>query len=343
MNLDIRPILAHYPADCQPTAIEYLGGAGGFSGSQFWRLTTPRGPLALRRYAPGLSNINDFRINSELWKRLRGVRLPFRVPIPINTTEGHQIHLSDNCDYWDLCDWLPGQIVPEGRVREPHVQSAMRALAVLHLTLQTLNVTPISPGRLPPAAVKRLDRIKELQQRRLPQIVDYVTSHPRTTPFWCDTAHTLAMWFKLEAPRLTATLSAAANGVESYLCVGDIWRDNVLFDPLGNVMSVIDIMPHSEPDSVATDVARLLGSLIAGHPAWWSEGLAAYESLRPLTAAERELAIQLDRANVLLSAWNWLEWLFVERRVFQDLGRVEERVRHFLTRLPEVFTPKLPS
>ncbi len=148
------------------------------------------------------------------------------------------------------------------------------------------------------------------------------------------------MWFQLEAPRLTNTLTTAASGVDWFVCVGDIWRDNVLFDRFGNVQSVIDLMPHLQPDSVATDVARLLGSLIAGNPKWWAEGLVAYELVRPLTPAERQLAIQLDRANVLLSAWNWLEWLFVERRVFRDLARVEGRVRHFLTRLPEVFTPQ---
>ncbi len=149
MNFDIRPIIAQYPADCQPTAIEYLADAGGFSGSQFWRLTTPRGPLALRRYAPGLVNLN-VGSSGEFWDRLRVARLHFQVPIPIGSTTGSPLVLSDSGDFWDLCNWLPGQIVPEGSVTVNHVRSALRALAELHVTLQTLKPPPIPPAKFLP-------------------------------------------------------------------------------------------------------------------------------------------------------------------------------------------------
>lgn len=340
MSLDIRPIIEQYDASCQPTASEYLAGAGGFSGSQFWRLTTPRGTLALRLYAPGLISEQQLHMNAALLRGAAQSRLGFAVPVPIETPRGRPFVLRQH-EFWDLCDWLPGQAVAEGSSTLAHVRNAMTALAKLQLAFNPHSGSASRSWSASRAVEKRLWRIDELRLGRLPQIVAYVTSHPKTTPFWCESAHTLAMWFNLESDRLAKALESCSGSVPVAISMLDVWRDNVLFDPQANVLSVIDFADF-DTDSFALDIARLLGSLIAGNPQWWHEGLAAYESVRPISNAERDLAILLDRANVLLSAWNWLEWLFVERRKFSDLHRVEERVRHFLTRLPEVFTPDTP-
>ena len=37
---DCDQVLRDYPRPCRPETYVYLGGAGGFSGACFWRLTT---------------------------------------------------------------------------------------------------------------------------------------------------------------------------------------------------------------------------------------------------------------------------------------------------------------
>ena len=50
LTAQIEPVLAYYGADCQPTQIDRVGPGTGFSGAKIWRLTAPRGRLALRRW-----------------------------------------------------------------------------------------------------------------------------------------------------------------------------------------------------------------------------------------------------------------------------------------------------
>ena len=80
--LEIAPVLAAYPADCQPSRVEPLGSAGGFSGASFWRLTTPRGPLCLRRWPAGYPAVEQLQfIQAVLWHvDLEGFD---RIPLPL--------------------------------------------------------------------------------------------------------------------------------------------------------------------------------------------------------------------------------------------------------------------
>lgn len=92
-------------------------------------------------------------------------------------------------------------------------------------------------------------------------------------------------------------------------------------------------------DNVAGDVARLLGSLSfnesngASDADVWRDGLAAYESVRPLSADERQLVGVFDRSTAILAGINWLQWLFVELRTFADLAAVRHRLAAIVARL----------
>jgi Ser/Thr protein kinase RdoA (MazF antagonist) len=115
----------------------------------------------------------------------------------------------------------------------------------------------------------------------------------------------------------------------------DIWHDHVLFSG-ERVTGVIDF-DAATIDTLTGDIARLLGSLVADDTQRWQLGLAAYESQRSLTSAEREIIPLLDASGTVLSAANWVRWLSspVERRPvgFDDhraaarLGRLCQRMR----------------
>ena len=59
-------------------------------------------------------------------------------------------------------------------------------------------------------------------------------------------------------------------------------------------------------DTPATDIARLLGSLVGDDEAGWREGIAAYSAVRPLTADEELVAKALDTSGLIVAGCNWL-------------------------------------
>ncbi len=87
-----------------------------------------------------------------------------------------------------------------------------------------------------------------------------------------------------------------------------------------------------QPDNVATDIARLLGSLVADDRSAWELGLAAYESVRPLSHDELQLVEVFDRTTVLMGGLQWLEWIYLEQKVLAERRIVEERLDQAIRR-----------
>ncbi len=134
------------------------------------------------------------------------------------------------------------------------------------------------------------------------------------------------------APRLLELLERASqNRLPLQPCIRDVWHDHVLFTN-ERVTGLIDFGALRD-DHIATDIARLLGSLVRDDQAGWVAGLSAYEQLRPLTPLDRQLVTVYDQSGVLLSAMNWLQWLFIDGRRFDDLSRVHGRCAEIATRL----------
>ena len=87
-------------------------------------------------------------------------------------------------------------------------------------------------------------------------------------------------------------------------CLCDVWHDHVLFE--GDAVTGLVDYGGVKVDNVATDLARLLGSLAGDDPVLRDAGLRAYSRLRPLSLAEEALVPVLDRTGTLLGIANWL-------------------------------------
>ena len=114
-------------------------------------------------------------------------------------------------------------------------------------------------------------------------------------------------------------------------CIRDIWHDHVLFR--GETVSGLVDFGSLRPDNVATDIARLLGSLVGDDPHGWELGLAAYGSVRRVSEDERLLVEAFDRTTVLMGGLEWLQWIYVERKTFDDRTAVVARLDQTLARL----------
>ena len=117
----------------------------------------------------------------------------------------------------------------------------------------------------------------------------------------------------------------------------DVWSEHILFANPDRVVGVIDL--HAAGiDTPATDLARLLGSWLPPHalvgPEWWAGGIAAYQTLRPLTAREVSLVPLLAASGVVFGLDNWFRWVLGEGRSFAAPARVVSRVDRLLATLP---------
>ena len=62
-------------------------------------------------------------------------------------------------------------------------------------------------------------------------------------------------------------------------------------------------------------------------------GLAALATVRPLSPDEHRAVRVFDRSTVLLSGMNWLRWIALDGRTFDDRPRVLERLDENLSRM----------
>jgi Ser/Thr protein kinase RdoA (MazF antagonist) len=102
---------------------------------------------------------------------------------------------------------------------------------------------------------------------------------------------------------------------------------------VGDTVSGIIDHGNAKFDSVAVDLARMLGSMVGDDADAQVEGLDAYADVRPLSDVERSLVPLLDRTGVLLGIANWLLWLFWEKRQYDDRIAVARRLGELVQRV----------
>ncbi|MCA9222216.1 MAG: phosphotransferase, partial [Planctomycetales bacterium] len=114
-------------------------------------------------------------------------------------------------------------------------------------------------------------------------------------------------------------------------CIRDIWHDHVLF--VGERVAGIVDFGAMRLDSVAGDLARLLGSFVRDDRIRWSRAIEWYDAVRRLSDAERQAISVFDAANRLLSGFSWLDWVYFQNRTFEHDDAVLARVDKHLGRL----------
>ncbi len=146
----------------------------------------------------------------------------------------------------------------------------------------------------------------------------------------------LARRFAAELPRVVPiAISRLAPFADTPLplqvCIRDVWHDHVLFE--GNRVTGLVDFGAMQIDTPATDVARLLGSLVGDDDEGWREGLAAYCAVRRLTDQEQQVVPALDAAGTVLALDNWIRWIYVDKRRFDNQARIINRFARLQSRL----------
>jgi hypothetical protein len=92
-------------------------------------------------------------------------------------------------------------------------------------------------------------------------------------------------------------------------------------------------------DTPACDVARLLGSLVGPDPTRRQIGIAAYDSVRQLSASELLAVDALDAGIVILAGCNWIRWICIERRQFENPEKICQHIRRIVERTRLIASP----
>lgn len=324
----VEQVIAEFPTITDPERVEYLGSADGFSGAQFWRITVGKAVYCLRRWPSGHPSEQRLRWIHAVLQHVHGQGIHF-IPVPLqNRNSDSYVKKSDWL--WELTHWLPGEADFHAAPSPMKLQSALTALAQWHVAAADFDTGSV--GLTAPAAgmVMRCQRCIELCNGGVDRLSAAVDQNPSGRA--AGIARRLIQAFRRHSPSALPTLKSACQlNVVVQPCIRDIWHDHVLFED-ERVSGIVDFGAMREA-TIAGDVARLLGSLVRDNRDLWAIGEQAYHQVRPLTDDERRLIPAWDLANVLLSGLQWVEWLFVEGRHFENMTQVEGRMNEFLQRL----------
>jgi len=321
-------VLEHYCLEHPVKQMECLDGAGGFSGAQFWRLTTASSCFCLRRWPREHPSPRKLRwihgVLAHVWDQ--GFRV---VPRPVPSRDGQTFVEADGY-LWELAPWLPGRADYHERPSATRLRAAMQALARFHAAAVTFPAKS-SYGNSP-GINERLRSLGALMGGGLAELRHGMGANAAVWPDLAARAGPLLDRLSLAAPAVQRRLAGVENRQWPLQpCVRDIWHDHVLFEE-DRVTGIIDF-GAMRTDHVAVDIARLLGSLARDAAGDWQIGLEAYAQVRPLSADELDLIKAFDESSVLMSGLSWIEWVFLQRRRFEQPAVILARVDENLERL----------
>ncbi len=327
-------VLGHWLGFPHGAEVQPLGNAGGFSGARLWRVEAKGRSLALKCW-PEKSRAATLASAHGLQFVLARAGLPTTAPLPALTSG--QTFVFERERYWELAPWLPGQADYWTDPRPEKLAAAMRTLAQIHQVLAQAVPGDQSwqrPIGLSRALMDRSDRLHKVLSFELKRSRAFVHRHadPRERPLLMAA---LALIERLVPAEVEKSLRWRDEQINLQWCLRDVWHDHVLFTD-DKVTGLLDFGAATY-DAPAGDVARLLGSLVGDDPQGWRDGLDAYEAVRPLTPVEREAIPFFDTSGSVISAANWVGWLWPTQRAAKPvenrpaalarLQRLVERMR----------------
>lgn len=305
-------LIRQWPPGLRVGRAMFLGNAGGFSGTRLWRFSG-ESDYCLRRWPSGVSEARVRRAHRGL-ARLADAGIDY-VPVSYAWRDGSTAVLAAQ-HWWELTPWLPGTAAVERRPSPARIMAAMQGLARVHRAWAEAETGQTGH---PIPTLHRRWQLAEQSASAAGMIHRRMDTLPNPLP-WVAARMTDAI--RQHLPRVQQRLQAASTcSVPLQLCIRDVRRDHLLF--VGDRLTGIVDFAAMGRDSVATDLARLLAEW---DPCVRQMVLDSYVVIRPLSDRECELCDLLRQVNPVLSGLQWLQWLVVEERSFDDWDAVTQRM-----------------
>ncbi len=334
MNADYLAVLNHFSPTKKPTQIESLGSAGGFSGAQLYRISAGSRRYCLRRWPSSHPNAEQLRFIHTVLSTARRHCDFIPAPLPTVTSETFLPHTGH---LWELTPWMRGEASYHAHPNREKLSAAMTALATFHTATFHAAAThlPAQPPHpaTPPGIIDRAKKLDQLLAGRLDQLSAAIDDS--LWPAFADRSRQLINLFPQAAGQVRHRLDNASKiKVPLGPCIRDVWHDHLLLTD-NRVTGLVDF-GAMRIDSVATDIARLLGSLVADDSSQRQFALDAYDAIRPLSGDEHSLLIAYDQSGTLMSGLAWIDWIFRERRQFEHRDTILARVDANIRRLTQL-------
>jgi Ser/Thr protein kinase RdoA (MazF antagonist) len=255
-----------------------------------------------------------------------------QVAVPLARDDGATFAFHAGC-VWQLEPWLPGTAEFRSAPSRRRLENALVCLARWHQAARAFSPLAleqswffVSAGGRSPGLSERAGQLAACEATFCDCLRRQIAAD-----YWEEfrvCAARILELFERVAPRVAGELRVGdAVAVPLQPCLRDVWHDHVLFTG-DEVTGLIDA--HAcRSDSVATDLARLLGSLVGDDCAAW-----------PLNPMERGLVELFDHSAVALSGMTWLDWRYRDGRPFERPQAVLERLAAIERRL-EVLAEKV--
>ena len=333
----IRTVLSEYPKDRRIGKIYPLAHKAGLSGAEYWMVETGAGLFCLRGQPQETASINHLQyIQAVLWHTVfEGFDL---VPLPSETRE-HKGVVEYDGRLWELLPWLEGQTIDSfEKVDTTQIVSAMLTLAQFHQVTSTFPL-PNEPLGLSQAVQRYFQRWKSWIGGGIHELTSRIRSRQRETSDLLEMAlirESLVLvdhFLMFGGNAMTMFTRGTRLAVPIQPVIGNVSRRHLLFDDDG-LCGIIDFKELGV-DSVALDMASLLGGLAGNDPRLWNYGLKAYRSIRPISDEELYLMTAFDFAEMILSGMEWLDLLFLKQCEFRPEQKqaILQRLRWQTTRL----------
>lgn len=268
-----------------------------------------------------------------------------QVAVPLRNQFGTTMY-TEASQFWQLEPWMPGRADFSADPNDERLRNALRTLAqwhsaATHFVAHSLEADWFRQcsSESSPTVLDRLERIHRFRASDVAAL-RHSLHEAVALEAWPDSqfselrqlAGQTLDFFELAVPKVWDELLPYRDlRLRLHPCLRDIWHDHVLFT--GNEVTGIIDPSAARTETSATDVARLLGSLLGDDVERWDSAVAAYREVRPFSDREFRLARVLDRTTVLLSGLTWLERLFVQRLSDANPARVLARLRQIIGRL----------
>jgi len=237
-------------------------------------------------------------------------------PVPLRTLAGKTFFLNED-HLWELTPWMPGEASFHQQPSDEKLASAMTTLADFHRAAATYSFSGTGARVAPsPGLLQRLEILQGLQQGEL----EHLWKGTRAAE--ASDLRELAFEMLEGIDRSLADVKKRIEAIASVplplqWCLRDVRHDHLLFTG-EEVTGLIDFGAVAV-DSVACDVARLVGSMVNDRVDDWEQALGAYDQRRQLSIDERRAVASFDAGGTICSASNWVRWLFVEGRSFPQV------------------------
>jgi homoserine kinase type II len=324
-NADALSVLSQFALPDASFSLHSLGNAGGFSGAMLWRVASPTQSLCLKAWSQDCGGVQHLHKMHALMTQARqsGVAV---VPIVVPSKAGPSAVFGLGRP-WDLTQWMPGLTLEGRQATATQIRAACEVLARIH---RAWNANRKSREQVPALEARRR-RLTEWQQLLATGWRPVFDRYDLVRP-WAEKAFALGTRYLEHVGRRLEECRDLT--VELQYCLGDVWSQNLLFE--GEVVSGLVDFGAVRIDSVAGDLARLLGSISGDNQAHWALGLEAYNNVRRLSATERQLADVLDETGTVLSLTRWLTALYRDGQHVPDRDtrqRIASRLQALVQRI----------